>query len=101
MNSLVEWLLPQDFPTGIPAPKLKLGNRVYWHLASAQDFGVVIGIEYAPAEHLSDWGWCYTIWLDARSPSSGWTQTDTAWEEDLELLPEADPAMTAVGTGDT
>ncbi|MBD3886605.1 hypothetical protein IFO70_33590 [Phormidium tenue FACHB-886] len=100
MDSIEEWLLPQGFPESVPAPKLELGNRVCWHSVSAEDVGVVVGIEYAPAEHLSDWGWCYTIWLDVRSPSSQWTQTDIAWEEDLKLLPQADSVTTAMTTGE-
>lgn len=78
--------LLDGFPDLVSPPKLKLGDRVRWRPLPAEDFGSIIGIEYAQADHLEGWGWRYTVWLDARSPSSAWTQTDVAWEDDLLLL---------------
>lgn len=84
--------VPNAFPAGVSAPKFDVGLCVCWHPLPSQDFGTIIGVEYAPAEHLQAWSWCYHIWLDPHSPSRTWTQTDTAWEADLELWPQAAPA---------
>ncbi|HEY9697673.1 MAG TPA: hypothetical protein V6D10_10450 [Trichocoleus sp.] len=89
MPSLPLNSLPADFPHHIPEPKFQLGDRVRWHPLPNEDFGTITGIEYAPADHLNSWGWRYTVWLDAHSPSRNWTMTDIAWEEDLEPLPLA------------
>jgi hypothetical protein len=79
--------LPDRFPEHTPTPKFGFGNRVYWQPLSSTDFGVITGVEYAPAEHLQSWAWRYVVWLDPQSPSCAWTHTDEAWEEDLELQP--------------
>jgi hypothetical protein len=81
--------LPEGFPQQISQPKLGIGDRVRWQPLPSQDFGTVIGLQYAPAEHLKSWAWRYCIWLDPQSPSFAWTCSDTAWEEDLELLATA------------
>ncbi|HEY9697117.1 MAG TPA: hypothetical protein V6D10_07640 [Trichocoleus sp.] len=82
-------VLPEHFPNQIAQPKLKIGDRVRWCPLPSEDFGIITGIEYTPAEHRDSWGWRYTVWLDAHSPSRNWTMTDIASEEDLELLPLA------------
>lgn len=79
-------LLPEGFPQTAPAPRFRLGDRVRFIPTPAEDSGLVIGLQYAPAEHLQAWGWRYMIWLDAQSPSHAWTCTDLAWEDDLERL---------------
>lgn len=77
--------LPEGFPSYTPAPKLKVGDRVCWNPLPAQDFGILIGLEYAPAEHLQGWSWKYRVWLDPHSPSHEWTSQDCAWESDLAI----------------
>ncbi|HEY9631405.1 MAG TPA: hypothetical protein V6C84_29285 [Coleofasciculaceae cyanobacterium] len=77
--------LPNNFPQDLPTPKFKIGDRVCWHPLPAQDFGIITGLEYAPAEHLQGWSWKYVVWLDPQSPSHEWTQQDSAWEDDLTL----------------
>jgi hypothetical protein len=77
--------VPSDFPGNIPSPLLCIGDRVCWHPLPTQEFGVITGLEYAPAEHLSDWSWKYVVRLDPRSPSHEWTHQDSAWEDDLAL----------------
>ncbi|HEY9626473.1 MAG TPA: hypothetical protein V6C84_04160 [Coleofasciculaceae cyanobacterium] len=84
VNPLIE-----GFPNYIPDPKLKIGDRVCWHPLPAQDFGIITGLEYAPAEHLQSWSWKYVVWLDPQSPSREWTQQDSAWEDDLALCKPA------------
>lgn len=78
--------VPEHFFDDVPPPKFMLGARVSWRPLPNQDCGVVTGIEYAPATHLNSWGWRYTVWLDARSPSARWIASDLAWEDDLILL---------------
>lgn len=78
--------LCDDFPRGTPKPKFALGDRVRFIPTPAEDYGVVSGFQYAPAEHLQDWAWRYTVWLDLQSPSHAWTCADLAWEDDLALL---------------
>ena len=83
--NLALWIsLPKNFPTEIPEPQFQVGACVCWQPLPSQDFGIVTGLQYAPAEHLQAWHWRYVIWLDADSPSRRWTLSDTAWEEDLE-----------------
>jgi hypothetical protein len=77
--------LPDNFPGRTQAPKFHLGDRVQFIPMPAEDHGIVIGVQYAPAEHLQDWTWCYTLWLDPHSPSYEWTYQDSAWEDDLAL----------------
>jgi len=81
--------LPGKFPDNVPPPKLKIGDRVRWYPLPTQDFGIITGLEYAPTNRLPSWNWRYVVWLDARSPSYTWVSVDTAWEEDLEVLPES------------
>ncbi|HEY9626100.1 MAG TPA: hypothetical protein V6C84_02255 [Coleofasciculaceae cyanobacterium] len=78
--------LPENFPGYTPTPKFQIGDRVCWYPLPAQDFGIITGLEYAPAAHLQSWAWKYIIWLDRHSPSRLWVITDTAWETDLESL---------------
>lgn len=81
-----ELFLPNDFLVQTLAPKYAIGDRVRFLLMPAEDFGTVTGFQYAPAEHLQDWAWRYTIWLDPQSPSYAWTPSDLAWEADLQRL---------------
>jgi hypothetical protein len=78
--------LPQGFPDGIGSPRFNIGHHVHWNPLPSRDFGIVTGLEYAPADHLQAWSWRYVVRLDPQSPSSAWVLTDTAWEDDLELL---------------
>jgi len=48
-------------------------------------------MEYAPFPDLDGWGWRYTVWLDARSPSARWISSDLAWEDDLVPFPANEP----------
>jgi hypothetical protein len=75
-------VLPRDFPSSISVPKYAIGDRVRF----SPDYGIVTGLQYAPAEHLQDWAWRYTLWLDPQSPRHAWTLSDVAWEADLQLL---------------
>lgn len=79
--------LPADFPQHIPKPRFYIGDYVQWKPLPVQDFGIVTGIQYAPAIHLEAWAWQYTIWLDGDSPSHAWILSDIAWELDLEPIP--------------
>ena len=81
--------LPNDFPEQSPAPKFQLGDRVSFVPMPAEDYGIIVGLQFAPAAHLQGWGWRYTIWLDPQTPSRAWTDSDLAWEADLQLLPSA------------
>lgn len=78
-------VLPRDFPSSVSVPKYAIGDRVRF----IPDYGIVTGLQYAPAEHLQDWAWRYTLWLDPQSPSRAWTDSDLAWEGDLQRLPSA------------
>lgn len=78
--------LPCSFPKGVSNPKFKIGDRVRFVPMSAEDHGTIVGLQYAPAEHLQDWAWRYSIWLDPQSLSRAWVGSDLAWEDDLELL---------------
>ena len=71
------------------APRFRLGDRVRFVPLPAEDYGIIIGLQFAPAEHLQDWSWRYTIRLDLQSPSRAWTDSDFAWEADLQLLAAA------------
>lgn len=77
---------PQSFPHEIIRPKFTIGDRVRFVPMPAEDFGIVAGLHFAPAEHLQDWTWRYVVWLDDHSPSRQWTCSDLAWEDDLQLL---------------
>ncbi|HEY9625917.1 MAG TPA: hypothetical protein V6C84_01320 [Coleofasciculaceae cyanobacterium] len=77
--------LPKSFLSTAPAPKFQIGDQVCWHPLPTQEFGVVTGLEYAPAAHLLGWSWKYVVWLDPRSPSHEWIRQDSAWEDDLAL----------------
>lgn len=81
--------LPTNFPHGIGQPNFAIGDRVRFIPLPTEDYGVVVGLQFAPAAHLQGWGWRYSIWLDPQSPSSTWTCSDLAWEDDLQLLPSA------------
>ena len=83
------FLLPQGFPQAASVPKFHLGDRVRSIPVPAEDSGIITGLQYAPAEHLQDWAWRYTIWLDPQSPSYAWTPSDLAWEADLQRLTPA------------
>ncbi len=78
-------------------PKYAIGDRIRFVPVPAEDFGIVVGIQLAPAEHLQDWAWRYVIWLDDQSPSRAWTYSDLAWEDDIQLLV---PAPVNVLTGE-
>jgi len=86
MDSIALDTLPGDFPQQVQIPKFQLGDRVQWQPQPSQDFGTIIGIQYAPASQLEVWAWKYVIWLDRYSPSRAWVMSDTAWESDLEPL---------------
>jgi hypothetical protein len=77
--------LPSNFSKDLPTPKFKIGDRVQWKPLPTHEFGVITGLEYAPAEHLQGWSWKYLVWLDPQSPSREWTHQDSAWEDDLAL----------------
>ncbi len=79
-------LLPDTFPSRLSSPKFKIGDRVRFVPMPAEDFGIITGLQFAPAEHLQDWAWRYVVWLDDQSPSRQWTCSDFAWEDDLQLL---------------
>lgn len=78
--------LPSDLESRL-SRGFNYGTAVQWIPETGDtappDFGIVIGkfLSYAP--HTSDWGICHLIWLDIKSPSRAWTQTDIAWMEDL------------------
>jgi hypothetical protein len=78
--------LPDSFPSSTAQPKLKIGDLVRWHPLPSQDFGIITGLEFAPADHLQAWSWRYVVRLDPKSPSSDWVLSDTAWEGDLKPL---------------
>ena len=82
-------VLLKDFPSSVSVPKYAIGDRVRFIPVPAEDFGIVTGFQYAPAEHLQDWAWRYTLWLDPQSPSYAWTPSDLAWEADLQRLTPA------------
>lgn len=81
LNVQLDGLLPLsgDFSKEIPKPLFPIGARVSWHPSPNQDFGVITGVEYAPALHRKGWGWRYIVCLDAQSPSARWTFLDVAW----------------------
>ncbi len=81
--------LPQAFPQRLQAPKFNIGDRVRFVPMPAEDFGIITGLQFTPAEHLQDWAWRYVVWLDNQSPSHQWTPSDLAWEDDLQLLAPA------------
>ena len=81
------FLLPKGFPQMSSAPKFSLGDRVRFVPLLAEAYGIIVGLRFAPAEHLQ--GWRYIIWLDLQSPSRVWTSSDLAWEDDLPLLTTA------------
>ena len=83
------FLLPKGFPQMSSAPRFQLGDRVCFVPLPAEDHGIIIGLQFAPAEHLQDWSWRYTIWLDLQSPSRAWTDSDLVWKTDLQLLAAA------------
>jgi hypothetical protein len=68
-------------------PCYKDGSSLRWIPSKGGvDWGIAIGRFYAYAPHLYRWSWKYIILLDSHSPSAAWVMTDTAWEEDVELL---------------
>lgn len=67
-------------------PKFHLGNRVRWKPMPSTDWGTISGLQYAWANHLSQWQWKYLVWLDPDSPSRAWTPSDWGWQDDLEPL---------------
>lgn len=79
--------LAANFPSDI-TPRYAEGDRVGWRLNQTTDSGVVIGRFYAYARHQCQWAIGYLIWLDPDSPSAAWIGTDTAWEDDLEAIPD-------------
>ncbi len=75
--------LPKDF-----TPRYKIGDRVCWQVPSQNtDWGVVIGSFYGYAQHRCQWAVGYLICLNPDSPCAAWTTADTAWEEDLQEMP--------------
>jgi hypothetical protein len=84
--------LSANFPEQTPAPKFHLGDRVRFVPLPTEDYGIIVGLQFVPAAHLPGWGWRYTLWLDPQSPSRAWTDSDLAWEADLQLL-TPDPAV--------
>ena len=82
-------VLLKDLPSSVSVPKYAIGDRVRFIPMPAEDFGIVTGFQYAPAEHLQDWAWRYTLWIDSQSPSYAWTPSDLAWEADLQRLTPA------------
>ncbi len=82
-------ILPTSFPDSVVQPRFTIGDRVRFVPMPAEDFGIITGLQCAPAEHLQDWAWGYIVWLDAQSPSHQWACSDFAWEDDLELLTPA------------
>lgn len=85
--------LPPKFPHGIGQPKFSIGDRARFVPLPAEDYGIIIGLQFVPAAHLPGWGWRYTLWLDPQSPSRAWTDSDLVWEDDLQrfTLDSADP----------
>ena len=81
--------LPDNFPSRTQPPRFQLGDRIRFVPLPAEDYGIIVGLQFAPAEHLQGWAWRYTIWLDLQSPSRAWTNSDFAWEADLQLLAAA------------
>lgn len=81
--------LPKEFLRTSALPKFRLGDRARFIPMPAEDYGIVVGLQFAPAAHLQGWRWRYTIWLDPESPSRAWTDSDLAWEADLQLLTAA------------
>ncbi len=79
-------VLPVGFPQVSFLPRFQLGDRVRFVPIPAEDFGIITGLQFAPAEHLQDWAWRYVVWLDDQSPSRAWTCSDLAREDDLQLL---------------
>jgi hypothetical protein len=71
-------------------PRFKIGDYVQWQALPTRDFGIIIGLQYAPLAHLQQWDWQYVIWLDSYSPSHRWIQSDIAWEISLEPIPSTD-----------
>ncbi|XGV96557.1 MAG: hypothetical protein ACAF41_27975 [Leptolyngbya sp. BL-A-14] len=82
-------VLPKDFPQGVSGPRYAIGDRVRFVPIPAEDYGIITGLQFAPAEHLRNWAWRYVVWLDDQSPSRKWTSSDLAWEDDLQLLAPA------------
>lgn len=79
--------LPFDFPNTANTPHFLYGDKLRWRSSKNHpDWGIVIGRFYSFAPHRCCWMWCYLIWLSKDSPSAAWIVTDTAWEEDLELI---------------
>ncbi|WP_179228650.1 hypothetical protein [Leptolyngbya ohadii] len=91
--------LPGNFPGSLPTPRFQIGDRVRWHPIPAEDFGVIVGLNYAPAPHLTEWHWQYLVWLDADSPSRAWMNSEVAWEADLELLVDSGSQATGLVDG--
>jgi len=79
--------LPKGFPATVPSPKFQIGDYVRWQPQPTEDFGIITGLHYAPAQPLQSWVWKYTVWLAPSSPSQHWIRSDMAWESDLELVP--------------
>jgi|GEM_PF-289322 len=76
--------LPANFAQQI-TPHFQEGDRVRWQpLTNITDWGTIIGHFYAYAPHLSQWSIYYLVRLAPDSPSSPWTVTDIAWEDDIE-----------------
>lgn len=81
--------LPDSFPNSLSSPTFRIGDRVRFVPLPAEDYGIIVGLQFAPAEHFQGWGWRYIIWLDPQSPSRAWTDSDLAWEGDLQRLTSA------------
>lgn len=78
--------LPINFPD-VQVPDFLYGDQLQWISDLGDtDWGVVIGRFYSFAPHRCCWMWGYLIWLNKNSPSATRKDSDTAWEDDLELL---------------
>jgi hypothetical protein len=80
--------LPPHFPA-VATPRYPDGSCLRWIPSDGGvDWGMAIGRFYAYAPHLYRWSWKYIILLDSDAPSAAWIVADTAWEDDLEPLPQ-------------
>lgn len=79
----IEITLPDALPPTMPMPLHFIGDRVLYQGLSSHESGVVVGMEYAPAQHRQGWQWRYQIYLDSSSPSKAWISLETAWEDDV------------------
>ena len=79
----IEITLPDALPPTMPLPLHFIGDRVLYQGISSHESGIVVGMEYAPAQHRQGWQWRYQIYLDSSSPSKACLSLETAWEDDV------------------